>query len=1050
MAAKLLHSFADDNPDLCKQIGCMTGIFHLFDRHNAITTKRISHKRLPPGHSQSNGGDLVSTAHHQEKANVSSLNEDVNDKQSMPAESSRDSLSSCSSSLSSLECNKTAQLEALSFSSTNILESPPMGLALDKLNTSSYSERQPFNIKHVVKDSMHREVRTSFVKVTDTDFGHGVRHRDSPRPPPVSKCAEISSRVARNHKQEVPIDIEESFRVLAKLKDASWNFNEAKGRPRSSCENEATHGKNLLSRDLPRLSYDGRERSQFSSESRNLKSSPKLKELPRLSLDSRETSTCSNFQNSSCSTDKSPELHHSSGNQKRLPSVVAKLMGLETLPDAFSSIDTRCGGETFAKSLGSKNLKISASDKSSSKCPTSPRRKNHDLIRKPIQTSRLPVETAPWRKLDGAQVTKSTPPRPVKGPAPNSCPAVYGEVGMRLKDLEFEQSRSKDLRALKKILEAIQIRALSEMGIEEQTSVFGIQRNQEPSSSCPSQKTRLMSQQNSRSSVVVASSTSSAPNSSKAYESPIIIMRPAKPVEKSVISTSMIQMDRFPVLHKLQNEGFQDNKKGSSNGQTKARFPKSIQKDLAVINSEKKSISRSIRSPQTSSKPQLVLKESNTSSIKSSDSVSPRLRHRKVEVEKRSHPPKSEANKPKRKMKQTNSSSHCGKIKPKSSNIRQCDDQSNEMSNEPRVLSNQSDDVTQQSDTSLSLDSKIDIEVSSSMQSTKIDDSQRQAMEAVEFLTPGSVKMLSMVASSQDGSTVEQDAIALEHPSPVSVLDASLYRDDEASPVKKITISLHGDDSLDSNVRRSEDQCNISDDVFVNPLVLNHNVEIDSMKYENIEDLIQKLGRLNLHHDEGEKDYIGLLCENINPDHRYISEILLASGLLLRGLGSGLTTFQLHPSGSPIDPELFFVLEKTKVDGILPKEGFSWARASHSNREKFDRKLIFDAVNEILIEKLALIDGGAPEPWLKPIKIAKEAFSGQKILKQLCNEIEQFQAKKFRCNFDEEKDDSMSILQDDVIRQTRSWTDFRGDIYDVVLDIERSIFKDLVNEIIIW
>lgn len=219
-------------------------------------------------------------------------------------------------------------------------------------------------------------------------------------------------------------------------------------------------------------------------------------------------------------------------------------------------------------------------------------------------------------------------------------------------------------------------------------------------------------------------------------------MRPAKPVEKSVISTSMIQMDRFPVLHKLQNEGFQDNKKGSSNGQTKARFPKSIQKDLAVINSEKKSISRSIRSPQTSSKPQLVLKESNTSSIKSSDSVSPRLRHRKVEVEKRSHPPKSEANKPKRKMKQTNSSSHCGKIKPKSSNIRQCDDQSNEMSNEPRVLSNQSDDVTQQSDTSLSLDSKIDIEVSSSMQSTKIDDSQRQAMEAVEFLTPGSVKMV--------------------------------------------------------------------------------------------------------------------------------------------------------------------------------------------------------------------------------------------------------------------------------------------------------------------
>lgn len=681
---------------------------------------------------------------------MSSLNENVNDKQSVPAESSRDSLSSCSSSLSSLECNKTAQLEASSFSRINILESPSMGSALDQSNTSSHSERQPFNIKHVVKDSMHREVRTSFIKMTDVDdFGQCAKYRDSPRPPPMSKRAEISSRVSRNRRQEIPIDIEESFRVLAKLKDASWNFNEATGRPRSSCENEAKRGKNLISRDSPRLSYDGRERSQFSYESRSLKSSPKLKELPRLSLDSRDNSAYGlssgssgtpvsrNFQNSRCSTDKSPELHHSSGNQKRLPNVVAKLMGLETLPDSFSATDS--GGESLAKSLDSRNLKTSASDKSSSKCPTSPRRKNCDLIKKPIPTSRLPIETAPWRKLDRTQVPKSTAFRPAKGPAPSSSSSVSGEVDMRLKDVEFDQS-GKDLRALKKILEAIQIRALSEIGMEEQGSVFGIQRNQEPSSSSPNQKTRLMSQRNRRSSVVVTSSTTSEPNSSKAYESPIIIMRPAKPVDKSVVSSSVIPMDRFPVLHKLQNEGFQDNKKGSSNSQTRSHFPKNTQKDLAAITSEKKPISRNIRSPQTSSKPQLVPKESTTSSIKSSDSVSPRLRLRKVEVEKRSHPPKSDKNKPKRKMKQTDTNCHCGKVNPKSSNIRQCDDQSSEMSNESRALSCQSDDMTQRSDTTLSLDSKMDIEVNSSMQSTKIDGDQRQAMEAAELLTTSSVK----------------------------------------------------------------------------------------------------------------------------------------------------------------------------------------------------------------------------------------------------------------------------------------------------------------------
>lgn len=50
MAAKLLHSLADDNPDLQKQIGCMNGILQLFDRQNALTGRRVSHhKRLPSG-----------------------------------------------------------------------------------------------------------------------------------------------------------------------------------------------------------------------------------------------------------------------------------------------------------------------------------------------------------------------------------------------------------------------------------------------------------------------------------------------------------------------------------------------------------------------------------------------------------------------------------------------------------------------------------------------------------------------------------------------------------------------------------------------------------------------------------------------------------------------------------------------------------------------------------------------------------------------------------------------------------------------------------------
>ena len=52
MSAKFMYSLSDENPDLQKQIGCMSGLFQLFDRHHFLGSRRIaspSHKRLPPG-----------------------------------------------------------------------------------------------------------------------------------------------------------------------------------------------------------------------------------------------------------------------------------------------------------------------------------------------------------------------------------------------------------------------------------------------------------------------------------------------------------------------------------------------------------------------------------------------------------------------------------------------------------------------------------------------------------------------------------------------------------------------------------------------------------------------------------------------------------------------------------------------------------------------------------------------------------------------------------------------------------------------------------------
>ncbi|XP_009110333.2 protein LONGIFOLIA 2 [Brassica rapa] len=211
--------------------------------------------------------------------------------------------------------------------------------------------------------------------------------------------------------------------------------------------------------------------------------------------------------------------------------------------------------------------------------------------------------------------------------------------------------------------------------------------------------------------------------------------------------------------------------------------------------------------------------------------------------------------------------------------------------------------------------------------------------------------------------------------------------------------------------------------------------ETNRKKLQNVEHLVQKLKRLNSSHDETSQDYIASLCENNDPntDNRYISEILLASGLLLRDLSSESTTFQLHPSGHPINPELFLVLEQTK----------GRSRSSSSN-EKLNRKLVFDGVNETLVEKLPFKD-----PWMK-----RKVLSAQQLLKEVCSEIETVkkQAEKRSGNLllleDQEEDFLKCILDEDIATPSEKWTDFDDVVPGLVLHLERLLFKDLVNEIV--
>ncbi|PQM36677.1 protein LONGIFOLIA 1 [Prunus yedoensis var. nudiflora] len=259
----------------------------------------------------------------------------------------------------------------------------------------------------------------------------------------------------------------------------------------------------------------------------------------------------------------------------------------------------------------------------------------------------------------------------------------------------------------------------------------------------------------------------------------------------------------------------------------------SSRKDSAVSSTDKKASGRNIRSTQSVPK-EITVKNL----VKSSGSVSPRLQQKKLELGKPSRPPTppSDSKNSRRQSSRqlTESGSQGGKLRSKSSNLQQSDDQLSEISNESRTLSLQGDD--------------LDMEITSIVRATEINDSQSPSLKAAKYLASGSMQQISTPRLEEDGSVAELATVAPEHPSPVSVLDVSAYRDDAPSPVKQMPNTLQGESAEDSNHGEGEEQWNPADKLDIMGAGLSS--EINRKKLKNIENLVQKLRRLNSNHDE--------------------------------------------------------------------------------------------------------------------------------------------------------------------------------------------------------
>nr|GMC56375.1 protein LONGIFOLIA 2 [Ipomoea batatas] len=296
MAARLLHSLADDNPDLHKQIGCMKGILQLFDRQ---------HIRIA-GHSPE--GLTAGSLHFSDDTSEQNLcsmykTSAAAEKQKFSTESSTYSFSSLQSSSVSVDCRKPAQREHLAFDRAIFPETPSRDPAMNELKASQQYGRQVLDIRDVVKDSMNRE-------------GQGLSTKSKDREEVAESMLKHTAfdgdyETALDVKQNLPEDVKDSLRVLAKLREASWYSSE----PREPSRSSSYHSKDA---SLSALSFES-----LNIPKSNFASKP-----------SRQDTGGTNARSA---------RQQISGAQARPPSVVAKLMGLETLPDSMSPSETKIG-----------------------------------------------------------------------------------------------------------------------------------------------------------------------------------------------------------------------------------------------------------------------------------------------------------------------------------------------------------------------------------------------------------------------------------------------------------------------------------------------------------------------------------------------------------------------------------------------------------------------------------------------------------------------------------------------------------------------------------
>uniref|UniRef100_A0ACD5YRK4 Uncharacterized protein n=1 Tax=Avena sativa TaxID=4498 RepID=A0ACD5YRK4_AVESA len=330
-----------------------------------------------------------------------------------------------------------------------------------------------------------------------------------------------------------------------------------------------------------------------------------------------------------------------------------------------------------------------------------------------------------------------------------------------------------------------------------------------------------------------------------------------------------------------------------------------------------------------------------------------------------------------------------------------------------QVKSNRDNEVSQSPRRRISLAKQIDVSIMDCQKPMVVNSSSFQPNYTAA--TPGK-KSPSLILGS------DHKIHSLENvPSPVSVLDTSFYH-------KSIS------DSFKDGETHTSDECWNPNSLPDTPQSKTSS-EVNQIKPENLEALIQKLEQLQSMNDEAAN----------SKDNQYIYEILLASGLLHKELSFTAMPGQLWPSSCPINPELFFILEQTKPHFISATQAVTGAKkSSEANMEKLHRRIVFDLVNEIIAQKMNIYSSASGTAKL----LQSRKLSGWRLFKELCTEVDRLLSESSAAKCSEEDEDENTPLTEDALYDMKDWGSPGNELQGMILDIERSIFRDLIDEVI--